>query len=131
MALAVPFTIGLQGIPTASLIINKKTFSPKSIDRVKSLMSKENRAYTLITVGMEEAATCLDAPTSQDEESYDGDVSEVDEEETEVIPDKEDDTQIKTLKSAGDDMLPDNEGQGETNKEDGDQTAKPGDKKPV
>ena len=47
---AVPSTSGLQGILTASLIIDKKTFSPKSIDRVKSLMSKKNRAHTLITV---------------------------------------------------------------------------------
>ena len=40
-------------------------------------------------------------------------------------------TQIKTSKSAEDNTLQDNEGQEETNKEDGDQTAKPGDKKPV
>ena len=72
----------------------------------------------------------LTHPTSQDEESYDGDVSKIDEEDAEVIHDEEDDTQIKTLKSAEDNMLPDNEGQEETNKEDGDQTAKPGDKKP-
>ena len=64
-----------KGIPTSSLIIDTKTFSPKSIDRVKALMSKENRANTLITVGVEETATCFDAPTPQDEESYDGDIS--------------------------------------------------------
>ena len=130
VALAVPSTSGLQSIPTASLIIDKKTFFPRFINRVKALMSKENRAHILITVGMEEAATCFNAPTSQDEESYDGDVSKVDEEDAEVIPD-EDDTQIKTSKSAEDNMFPDNEGQEETNKEDGNQTAKPGDKKPV
>ena len=90
-------------------------------------MSKENRAHTLITIGAEEATTCFDAPTSQDEESYDGDVSRVDEEDA----DKEDDTQIETSKSAEDNMLLDNEGQEETNKGDGNQTAKPGDKKPV
>ena len=101
VAAAVPSTSGLQGIPTALLIINKMTFSPKSIDRVKALMSKENRAHTLITVGVEEAATHFDAPTSQDRESYDGDVSEVDEEDAEVIPDEEDNTQVKALKSAG------------------------------
>ena len=131
VAPAVPSTSGLQGIPTTSLVINTKTFSPKSINRVKALMSKENRAHTLITVGEEEAATHFDAPTSQDEESYDGDVSEVDEEDAEVVPDKEDDTQIKTSKSTEGNMLPDNKGQEETNKENGDQTAKPGDKKPV
>ena len=76
---AVPST-GLQGIPTSSLIIDTKTFSPKSINRLKVLMSKENRAHTLITVGVEEAATCFNAPKSQDEESYDGNVSRVDEE---------------------------------------------------
>ena len=65
-ATAVPSTSGLQGIPTSSLIINTKTFSPKSINRMKALMSKENRAHTLITVGEEEAATHFDAPTSQD-----------------------------------------------------------------
>ena len=86
----------MQGIPTVSLIIDKKTFSSKSIDRVKALMSKENKAHTLITVGVEEVATCFDVPTSQDEESHDGDVSEVDEEDAEVIPDEEDDTQIET-----------------------------------
>ena len=85
----------------------------------------------MITIGTEEAATCFNATTSQDEESYDGDVSEVDEEDAEVVPDEEDDTQIKTSKSAGDDTLPDNEGQEGTNKEDGNQTAKPVGKKPV
>ena len=48
-----------------------------------------------------------------------------------MIPDKADDVPIKTLKSAGDDTLPDNEGQDGTNKEGGYQTAKSGDKKPV
>ena len=94
-------------------------------------MSKENRTHTLITVGAEEAGTHFDAPTSQNEESYDGDVSRVDEEDAEVVPDKEDDTQIETSKSAEDNMLQDKEGQEETNKEDGNQTAKPGDKKQV
>ena len=93
-------------------------------------MPKESRVKTLITIGTEESATCYDA-TSQDEGSYDGDVSKVDKEDAEVIPDEEDDAQIKTSKSAGDDTLPDNEGQDRTNKEDGDQTAKSGDKKPV
>ena len=88
-------------------------------------MSKENRTQTLIKVGTEEAMTHFDAPTS-----YDGDISEVDEEDTEVIPDKED-AQIEDSKPAGDDTLADNEGQEETNKEDGNQTARPADKKPV
>ena len=53
---AVPSTSVLRSIPTDSLIIDKKGFSPKSINRVKALMSKENRTQTLIK-----------APTSQDE----------------------------------------------------------------
>ena len=55
-------------------------------------MSKKNRSHTLITVGAEEAATCFDAQTSQEEDSYDGDVSGVNEEDAEVVPDEEDDT---------------------------------------
>ena len=94
-------------------------------------MLKENRTQTLIKAGTEESATCSNAPTSQDEESYDGDISKVDEEDTKVIPDEEDDAQMENLKPVGDDMLPDNEGQEGTNKEDGNQTAKPADKKPV
>ena len=100
------------------------------MDRVKALMSKENRTQTLIKVGTEEAATHFDVQTSQDEESYDGDVSGEDEY-AEVVPDKDDDTQIKTSKSTENKTLQDNEGQEETNKEDGDQTAKSSDKKPV
>ena len=40
-------------IPTDSLIINKKGFSPKPIDRVKALISTENRTQILIKVGTE------------------------------------------------------------------------------
>ena len=123
---AVPSTLILS-IPTDSLIIDKKGFSPKSIDRVKAPMSKENRTQTLIKVGTEEATTHFDAPTSQDEESYDGDISEVAEEDTEVVPDEEDDTQME----ARADTLADNEGQEVTNKEDDGQTSKPVDEKPV
>ena len=74
----------------------------------------------MITIGTEEAATHFDATTSQDEESYDGDVSGVEEEDAEAVPDEADDAQIKTLKSAGDNTLLDNEGQEGTNKEGGD-----------
>ena len=62
--------------------------------------------------------------------SYDGDVSGEDED-AEVVPDEEDGTQIETSKSTEDKTLQDNEGKEETNKEDGNQTAKSGDKKPV
>ena len=124
-------TLVLRNIPTDSLIINKKGFSSKSINRLKALMSKENRTQTLIKVGTEEATTHFDAPTLKDEESYDGNISEVDEEDTEVVPDEEGDAQMEGLKPAGADTLTDNEGQEETNKEHDGQTSKPADKKPV
>ena len=119
VAPVMPSTLGLQNIPTASLIIEKRTFTPESIDKVRSLMLKENRAKTLIIIGTEETATCFNATTSQDEESYDGDVSEVDKEDAKVIPDEADDVPIETSKSAGNNTLPDNEGQDGTNKEGG------------
>ena len=127
---AVPSTSVLQDIPTASLVIDKKAFSSKSRERVKALMLKENRTQTLIKVGMEEAATHYDMPASQDEERYDGDVSGEDED-AEVVTDEEDGTQIETLKSTENKTFQDDEGQEETYKEDGDQTAKSGDKKLV
>ena len=96
-------------------------------------MSKENRTQTLIKVGMEEATTRFDAHThtSQDKASYDGNISEVDEEDVEVVPDEVDDAQIEGLKPVGADTLPDNEGQEAINKEDDGQTSKPTYKKPV
>ena len=129
---AVPSTSVLQDIPTASLVIDKKAFSPKTRERVKALMSKENRTQTLIKVWVEEAATHYDMPTSQDEDSYDDDddVSGEDED-AEVVPDEEDSTQIETSKLTENKTLQDDEGQEETNKEHDDQTAKSGDKKPV
>ena len=121
----------LRNIPMASLIIDKQGFSPKSINRLKALMSKENRNQTLIKFRTEEATTHFDAPMSQDKESYDGDISEVDEEDAEVVPDKVDDVQIEGSKPAGANTLANNEGQEETNKVDDGQTSKPTDKKPV
>ena len=73
----------------------------------------------------------FNAPTSQDEESYDGDISEVDEEDAEVVPDEEGDAQVEGSKPAGANTLADTEGQEETNKEDDGQTSKSADKKPV
>ena len=73
-------------------------------------MSKESRAQTLVMIGTKEAATHFDATTSQDKESYDGDVSNEDEEDAQVILDKIDNVQIETLKSTGNDTLPDNVG---------------------
>ena len=94
-------------------------------------MSKENRTQTLIKVGTEEATTHFDAPMSQDEASYDDDISKVDEEGIEVVPDEVDDAQIEGSKPVGADTLTDNEGQEATNKEDGGQTSKPTGKKTV
>ena len=82
-------------ILTASLATDKQELSPQSIGRLKALMLKENRTQTLIKVGAEEASTCFDAHTSQDEASDDGDISDVDEEDIKVVPDKLDYTQIK------------------------------------
>ena len=128
---AMPSTSVLRNIPTASLVINKQEFSPESINRLKALMSKENGTQTLIKVWMEEATTCFDAHTSQGEASYDGDISKVDEEDVEVVPDGVDDAQIEGSKPAGGDTLPSNEGQEATNKEDDSETSKPTDGKPV
>ena len=51
----------LRNIPTSSLVINKQGFSHKSIDRLKALMSKENRTQTLIKVGTEEVTPHFNA----------------------------------------------------------------------
>ena len=84
----------LRIIPTALLVTHKQEFSPQFIGRLKALMSKENRTQTLIKVGVEEASTHFNAHTSQDEASYNGNVSDADEEDIEVVPDKVDDTLI-------------------------------------
>ena len=67
-------------IPTTSLASDKQQFSPQSIGRLKTLMLKENRTQTLIKVAAEEASTCFDAHASQEEASYDGDISDAEEE---------------------------------------------------
>ena len=97
-ALATSSVSVLRNIPTASLVIDKQGFSPKSIDRLKAVMLKENRTQTLIKVGTQEATTHFNAHTSQDKASYDGDITEVDEEDVEVVPDEEDDAHIEGLK---------------------------------
>ena len=83
----------------------------------------KNRTQTVIKVGTEEASTRFDAHTSQDEASYDGDISDADEEDTEVVPDEVDDTQIKGSKPAEADTVADKEVPKATNKEDGSQTS--------
>ena len=91
----VPSTSVLRNIPTASSIMDKKEFSLESMNRLKALIFRENRTQTLIKAGREEATTCCDAHTSQDEASYDGDTSEVIEEDVEVVPDEVDDIQTE------------------------------------
>ena len=63
--------------------------------------------------------------------SYNGDVSDADKEDIEVVPDKVDDTQIKGLKPVEADIVADKEVPKGINKEDGSQTLKSTDKKPV
>ena len=64
--------LALRIIPIALLATDKQEFSPKSIDRLKALMSKENKTQTLIKVETEEVSTHFNAHTSQDEASYNG-----------------------------------------------------------
>ena len=128
---AMPSASVLRNIPTASLVMDKQEFSPESVNRLKALMSKENKTQTLIKVGTDEATTCFNVHTYQNEASYDGDISKVDEEDVEVIPDEVDDAQMEGLKPVGAGTHADNEGQEATNKEDGGQTSKPTDTEPV
>ena len=109
----------LRIIPTALLATDKQEFSPHSIDRLKALVSKENRTQTVIKVGAEEASTHFNAYTSQDEASYDGNVSDADEEDIEVVPDEVHDTQIEGLKPVEADTVADKEVPKATNKENG------------
>ena len=117
-------------IPTTLLATDKQQFSPQSIGRLKALMSKQNRTQTLIKVGAEEASTCFNALVSQDEASYDGDISDA-EEDIKVVPDEVDDTQIEGSKPVETDTIADKGVPEATNKEDGGQTLKSTDKKPA
>ena len=67
-------------IPTTLLATDKQQFSPQSIGRLKALMLKENRTQTLIKVGAEKASTHFDAHASQDEASYNDNISHAEEE---------------------------------------------------
>ena len=64
-------------------------------------MSKENRTLTLMKVSAEEASTCFDAHASQDEASYNGNMSDAEEDDIEVVPDEVDDTQVESSKLEG------------------------------
>ena len=64
---------GSSKIPTPPA--DQQWFSPQPIGRLEALMLKENRTLTHMKVGTEEASTRFDAHASQDEASYDGNVS--------------------------------------------------------
>ena len=117
-------------IPTTSLATDKQQFSPQSIGRLKALTLKENRTQTVIKVG-EEASTHFDAHASQNEASYDGDIFDAEEDDIEVVPDEVDDTQIKGSKPVEAIPIADKEVPKVTNKKDGGQTSKSGDKDPA
>ena len=85
-------------IPTTLLATDKQQLSPQSIGRLKALMLKENRTQILIKIRGEEASTHFHVHASQDEASYDGDISDAEEEDIKVVPDEVDDTQIKGSK---------------------------------
>ena len=121
----------LRIIPTTLLATDKQQFSPQSIGRLKAFMSKKNRTQTLIKVGAEEASTHFNTHVSQDEASYDGDVSDADEEDIKVVPDEVDDTQIEDSKPVEADTITAKEVPEATNKEDGSQASKSTDKKPA
>ena len=65
--------------------MDKQEFAPEFINRLKALMSKENRTQTLIKVGMDQATTHFKGHTSQYEASYNSDISEADEEDVKVV----------------------------------------------
>ena len=80
---------------------DQQLFSPQPIGRLEALMLKENRTLTLIKVGREEASTHFNVHASQDEASYDGNMSDAEEDDIEVIPDEVDDTQVESSKPVG------------------------------
>ena len=80
----------LSKLPTAP--IDQQLFSLVPIGKVEALMSKENRTLILIKIGTEEALTHFNVHASQDEASYDVDVSNAEEDDIKVVPDKADDT---------------------------------------
>ena len=110
---------------------DQQWFSPQPIGRLEALMSKENRALTLIKVGMEEALTHFNVHASQDEASFDGNVSDAEDDAIKVIPDEVDDTQVESLKPVGAVSAADKEVQKVTNKSGGGQTLKSVDKNPT
>ena len=110
---------------------DQQWFSPQPIGRLKALMLKKNRTLTLIKVGAEEALTLFDAHASQDEASYDGDMSDAEEGDIKVVPNEVDDTQVESSEPVGAIFRADKEVQKATNKSGGSQTLKSADKNPA
>ena len=75
--------------------------------------------------------TRFDAHASQDEASYDGDMSDTEEDDIEVVPDKVDDTQVKSSKPGEAVSAADKEVPKASNKGGGSQTSKSVDKNPT
>ena len=90
---------------------------------------KKNKAQILLQTGVEEAADCFDATTSQGEGSYDGGISEGDED-AEVIPDEPGEAEKEHSKLAAKEQL-DIANQVKANKKHDDQTTESIDKKPA
>ena len=109
---------------------DEQLFSPQPIGRLEALMSKENSTLTLMKVGTEEASTHFDAHASQDEASYDGDMSDA-EDDIKVVPDEVDDTQVESSKPVEAASAADKEVRKATNKGGGSQTSKSSDKNPT
>ena len=81
-------------------------------------------------VGTEEASTHFYTHASQDEASYDGNMSDAREDDIEVVPDEVDDTQVKSSKPVRAASATEKEVQKATNKNSGGQTLKSVDKNP-
>ena len=149
--LMLDFNCGVKGIPMIDLTkdevevcyplhqaniapvppADQQLFSPQPTGRLEALMSKENRTLTLIKVGREEASTHFDAHASQDEASYDGNVSDAEEDDIKVIPNNVYDTQVESSKPVSDISAADREVQKATNKSSGSQPSKSMDKNPT
>ena len=116
---------------TPAPLADQQLFSPQPIGRLEALMSKENRTLTIRKVGTEEALTHFDAHSSQDEASYNCDMSDAEEDDIKVVPDEVDDTQVESSKPVGAIFTADKEVQKATNKSGGSQTSKSVDKNPT
>ena len=86
MPTAVPNPSGSSKTPAPPA--DQQLFSPQPTGRLEALMSKYYRTLAFMKVGIEEALTCFNAHASQDEASYDGDMSEAGEDDIKVVPDK-------------------------------------------